>query len=109
MNRIPLKERLGNIERGYAADPEYNSRTIQTFAATPFCEYMAAYEEENERLREILSLSEEEEAKLTYREIACEIDRLYRKPQHRQEAYEALELLTLPFRHCYEKRRECYD
>ena len=32
-----------------------------------------------------------------------------RKPQHRQEAYEALELLTLPFRHCYEKRRECYD
>lgn len=109
MNRISLEKRLGNIEQGYAADPEFNSRTIQSLASIPICDYMAEFEEENERIKEILGLSQEEEARMTYRDIACEIDTLYKKSQDRQEAYEALELLTLPFRHCYEERKECYD
>ncbi len=108
VNRISLVIRLDNLKNGYAANPEFNQKVIETFSSIPVCNYMASFEEENERLREILGISEEEEESLTYRDIACEINLLYRKPQRKQETYEAMRLLTLPFKRCYEERKKYY-
>lgn len=43
INRIPLNERLNNINKGYAGDEAYNTEAIIRFANIPIMEYLGAF------------------------------------------------------------------
>lgn len=115
VNQISLTERIARLRNGNASDPAYNACTIRTWANIPICEYMAAFEEENESLRELLSLTEEEEEHMTYQDVARKIDMLWqakgetgvRRNAKRDIAYKAMSLLILPFERCYNERGLC--
>lgn len=103
VDRIPLAVRLERLNKGCASDPKYDICTIKRWAKIPICDYMAAFPEENGKLLQLLYLSEEEAAGMTYRDIAVKVDELFLTPgpARRHNAIEAMELLALPFERYY--------
>ena len=106
-----LKVRIDRIRKGYASDPDFVIHAIGSMAKIPFCDYMTTFEEEKDRVLELLSLflSEEEEAKITYQDVARRIGERMSPTATEQEkanAIEAMKLLVLPFQRYYaEKER----
>lgn len=105
IQRIPLQERIKRISMGYAADPEFITSAIQSMATCPVLSYLSAFEAEKERLQEILEGVTEE---TTYQETAVHIQKMLLSPELKTLANEAVELLAVPLRNCYQRRKEAY-
>lgn len=105
IQKIPLHERIKRISMGYAADPEFITSAIQSMATCPVLSYLSAFEAEKERLQGILEGVTEE---TTYQESALHIQKMLLSPKSKTLANEAAELLAVPLRNCYQRRKEAY-
>ena len=108
VNQIPLADRLDRIRRGYASDPAFVPCAIQTVTDTLLSTYMARFPAEWEQLRDLLEITEEEENTLTYGHAAVRINELSYKKEAWEEIAEAINLLAMPVRKCYEERKWAY-
>ena len=105
IQKISLHERLERISMGYAADPEFITSAIHSMAKCLVLSYLSAFETEKERLQEILEGVTEE---TTYQEVAVHIQKMFLSPESKTLANEAAELLAVPLRNCYQRRKEAY-
>ena len=108
VDKIPLVVRLDRIRKGYAGDPAFVPCAIQTMADTLLSTYMASFPAEWEQLRNLLNIAEEEENTLTYGQTAARINKLLYKREAWGEIVEAINLLAMPVRKCYEERKHAY-
>lgn len=104
VTRISLSTRLERVNNGLASDPQFLYSAVHRMAKTPLCFYMAEFPEEYLRLLEILG---DVNPKITYQEAAYRIWKMLPYGKEK-EAGEAEELLSLPIRACYEKRKGAY-
>lgn len=108
MERISLPDRLSRIKSGYPAFPEFVPCAIRSMAEVPLPDYLHAFPDKLERLREILGLAPEETAHMPYREAAKRIDQLWRVQRDRALLGEALDAMAAPIRKCYKERSQAY-
>lgn len=108
VNQIPLETRLKRLREGYASDPEFNVSAIKTMAKLPIRAYLAGWEEELKKLKELLFLTEEDIQTMTYQEVACYIHRLPNTIRHQEISRQAVRILALPFKKCYQERKQAY-
>lgn len=108
---IPLRQRIGSINKGYCGEPDYITSTIYTLANTQIGIYLNQHLDELKMLikqmqimdSETLNHSYEEVLNLTYREFAIIISE-YIKQGHFKIASIALNVISLPIRKYYEER-----
>jgi len=105
IQKIPLQERFERIRMGYAADPEFITSAIHSMATCPVLSYLSAFDAEKERLQEIFEGVTEQ---TTYQEAALHIQKMLLSPESKTLANEAAELLAVPLRNCYQRRKEAY-
>lgn len=100
-NKIPLTIRLLRLEDGEPSDNAYNTAIIKEMADMPIGTYLSAFDDELDRLMELLGLSPEKAKCLYYRDIAY----LISQPRYGWSVRdEAVKILALPFQRCYEER-----
>ena len=66
INRIPLNERLNNINKGYAGDEAYNTEAIIRFADIPIMEYLGAFHVECGGMLRSLHIKKADAQHMTY-------------------------------------------
>jgi len=108
IQRIPLDRELAHLRRGNPAHPEYNACAIRHMATTPIVTYLRDYAAECVYLMSLLGIPRDREDQLTYQEAATCIDRLWERPETKNLAEEAVEILALPLLDCYERRKNAY-
>lgn len=108
VNKIPLNVRLERIKRGYAGDPDFVAHAMQTMADISVKDYLKAFPEERKRLLELLGISEAIGEKMTYQEITWYIRRIRMLREKWEDMNEAVDILAMPLRKCYEERKDAY-
>lgn len=108
INRIPLNERLDNINKGYAGDEAYNTEAIIRFANIPIMEYLGAFHVECGGMLRSLHIKKADAQHMTYQDIAKRIYIMYHSEEDKRDAIRAMNILVKPFNRCYEERNQYY-
>lgn len=109
LERVPLEEQIGRLEKGYPAHPEFTASAIRTWAGTPMSVYMGSFREEQEELAEILGVAEEEISRMPYQEAATRAARIRQGGGRQADADRSIFLLAQPFIRCFKARRQVYE
>lgn len=109
IEKLPLDERIAQMKNGYYAHPEYVPAAIRSFAEIPIAVYLSEYPDKLDRLPGLLGMPKEKVRRMTYRDIANEIYHRWLENQRDLSMVEAIIILSLPFRNCYEERKNIYE
>lgn len=101
---IALKTRLKRLREGRPSDPEFTLSAIRSMADIPVALYLSAFSEKRKRLRQILSVTEEEEKAMTYKEAAQRLIRMSPSEWDIGLMDEAVDILAAPLKKYYEER-----
>lgn len=108
INRIPLNERIENINKGYAGDEAYNTEAIIRFANISIMEYLGAFHVECEEMLGSLHIKSEDAQHMTYQDMAKRIYTMYHSEENKENAIRAMQIMMKPFDRCYEERKQYY-
>ena len=108
IQKTPLAQQLARLRNGAPAHPDFNRHAIRSMADMPIAIYLHDFQPERVQLMELLSILSGQEDKLTYRQAAVRIERLWQAHETKQLAATAIEILARPILNCYEKRRSAY-
>lgn len=109
VQQISLNERIRRIKTGYASDPEFIISAIKSLANIKVIVFLNEFADEMMSLRKILDIAESEVKEITYKEVAERIYKIRLIPHRKLEADEAVWILSLPLRKCYEERKSVYE
>jgi len=110
VNQISLDQRLNRIKAGFPSDPAFVISSIKSLARIPITVYLNAFNDEEARLYEILGMEPyDEQNELTYLKVAIRIYEMRKLPEYKELANEAIYILSLPLRRCYEERKSVYE
>ena len=98
LKKLPLAERLNRLNAGQTAHDEYIPALIEKIKASKVTEYMGGYDEELERIRNHMGLTEAALEKWTYRDMAAYIADRYcsNTPSAKATAADLMDLLAAP-------------
>ena len=77
IKKLPLWDRLGRLAQDQPAYPEHTASVIRRVACTPITSYMATCPGELAQLGDLLGLTQERIATMTYADVAAHIGRWY--------------------------------
>ena len=92
--KLSLAERLNRLNAGQTAHDEYIPALIEKIKASKVTEYMGGYDEELERIRTRMGLTEAALEKWTYRDMAAYIADRY--CSNAPSATDLMDLLMVP-------------
>ena len=92
--KLPLAERLNRLNAGQTAHDEYIPALIEKIKASKVTAYMEGYDEEQERIRNHMGLTEAALEKWTYRDMAAYIADRY--CSNAPSAADLMDLLMVP-------------
>lgn len=105
--RKPLDKLLNAVHSGYIASDRYLEALIRHMGKIPLCLYLGKYPEEQERFRELFSLSMEKWEQMDYQQAAALVRKYWRRSsRYRDYAIEAVSILALPFDELYHLLQE---
>ena len=111
--KMPLQEQLKRAGRGEIIHPEYAACAIRLWAEMPIAAYMAVgcreAVSEHTRLMNLLGITEEKEASMTYRDVAVLIGQRKQQGKNQWALDEAVRLLAAPAARSYRKWKEAQD
>lgn len=102
----PLSVRLKNLAKGYPAHAEYVPCVIRSFSNTPMSVFLHGYEQEKEKLSQLLGMDAEDIDAMTYMDIACLIYEAKEQGDYEDIVEEATEILAAPFLIFWKRRKE---
>ena len=104
----PLAERLSRLNSGRTAHDEYIPSLLASVKASKVAEYMGGYDEEQERIRTYMGLSETAMNQWTYRDMAAYIADKYHSgvPAAKAIAGDLMDLLAVPMLTVYRMKQE---
>lgn len=107
MNRISIDERLKRLRQDQLSDRDVATHVINAMVDTPLRDVLVS-EANLARFGECLGISEEEAAGMTYGQAAVRIHDMAASgnPARKKHAYDAMYLLTRPFRAEVARRRK---
>lgn len=108
VNKIPMKERLKRLQTGYASDPEFIISSIRAMADIPVRVYLISFPAEQQRLWELLNISEQKQETITYKKAAKYIKTIWLSQPNEIIAAEVIYQLAALLRKCYEERKTAY-
>ena len=111
--KIPLQEQLQRAREGFLIHPEYAACAIRLWAEMPIAAYMADGSREavseHTRLMNLLGITEEKEASMTYRDVAVLIGQRKQQGKNQWAMDEAVRMLAAPAARSYRKWKEAQD
>ncbi len=109
IEKMPLDDRLARMLNGYPAYTEYIPCVLRSFASMPVSDYLAPYEGQWNRLCALLGITElADKDRLTYQETAGRICQGWTENRQDLSMAEAVFILSVPFRYCFEGRDETH-
>lgn len=113
LQKIPLQEQLRRAKEGFLIHPEYAACAIRSWADMPIAAYMGGENEEaakdRAKLRSLLNVTAEQEASMSYRDMAALIGRRKQQGWQKWGLEEAVRLLAAPAAKSYRKWKEAQD
>lgn len=108
LERIPLETRIENLKNGYSGHPEYIACCIKNMANAPISAYLYQFDDEKNKLAQMLRIDTEALNAMTYKEVAYLIYERLLRSVDADSLSKTADLLAAPIKYCFNERCHLY-